>query len=137
MKPPAMHERRTLQHFPGVLVELALSIVVGAVAGLGAVGFRLLIDQVHDIFFDRGASLLAFMGHYYIILLPAIGGLLLGPLIHFLAREARGNGVPQVMEAVSLRGGRIRPIVSLVKVVSASLCIGSGGSAGREGPIVP
>ena len=131
-----MHERRTLQHFPGVLIELALSIVVGAVAGLGAVGFRLLIDQVHDIFFDRGASLLAFMGHYYIILLPAIGGLLLGPLIHFLAREARGNGVPQVMEAVSLRGGRIRPIVSLVKVVSASLCIGSGGSAGREGPIV-
>jgi len=71
-----------------------------------------------------------------VILIPAAGGLLVGPLIYFFAREAKGHGVPEVMEAVTLKGGQIRPRVSVVKALASSLCIGSGGSAGREGPIV-
>jgi CIC family chloride channel protein len=67
---------------------------------------------------------------------PAAGGLLVGPLTYFLAREAKGHGVPEVMEAVALRGGRIRPIVAVVKSIASALCIGTGGSVGREGPIV-
>ncbi|MFC1910931.1 chloride channel protein, partial [Chloroflexota bacterium] len=66
----------------------------------------------------------------------AIGGLLVGALIYFLAREAKGHGVPEVIEAVALKGGRIRPRVSVVKALASSICIGSGGSVGREGPIV-
>jgi CIC family chloride channel protein len=65
-----------------------------------------------------------------------VGGLIYGPLIHFFAREARGHGVPEVMLAVAERGGRIRPQVAVVKSLASALCIGSGGSVGREGPIV-
>lgn len=84
--------------------------------------------------FGRTAPLSS--GPYYIILIPAVGGLFFGPLIYFFAREAKGHGVPEVMEAVAIRGGRIRPRVAVVKSLASALCIGSGGSVGREGPIV-
>ncbi len=67
---------------------------------------------------------------------PVIAGLLYGPLIQRFAPEARGHGVPEVMLAVAENGGRIRPQVSLVKALASALCIGGGGSVGREGPIV-
>ncbi|MFQ6030366.1 MAG: chloride channel protein, partial [Dehalococcoidia bacterium] len=76
------------------------------------------------------------MGRYAVILLPAIGGIVVGLLIHFFAREAKGHGVPEVMLAVSRNGGRIRGRVSIVKALASSICISSGGSVGREGPIV-
>jgi CIC family chloride channel protein len=115
---------------------LGLAVVVGIVAGLGAVVFRWLIRSFQTLFFDGGGQVLAFLGQYYVVLIPVAGGLLVGPLIFFLAREARGHGVPEVMEAVAVRGGRIRPRVAVVKALASSLCIGSGGSVGREGPIV-
>jgi CIC family chloride channel protein len=118
------------------VIGLILAVVVGLVAGLGAVVFRWLIQSFQALFFDGGGALLGFLGGYYVILVPAAGGLLVGPLIYYFAREARGHGVPEVMEAVALRGGRIRPRVALVKIMASSICIGSGGSAGREGPIV-
>ena len=65
-----------------------------------------------------------------------IAGAVYGPLVHRFAPEARGHGVPEVMYAVSHRGGRIAPQVSLVKALASALCIGGGGSVGREGPIV-
>jgi CIC family chloride channel protein len=119
-----------------VVTGLTLAIIVGAVAGLGAVGFRWLIGSVQTLFFSNGDKYLGFMGPYYIILLPAVGGLIVGLLVRYGAREAKGHGVPEVMEAAALRGGRIRPRVSLVKALASSVCIGSGGSVGREGPIV-
>ena len=67
---------------------------------------------------------------------PVAGGLLYGPLIYRFAREARGHGVPEVMNAVASQGGKIRPQVSVVKALASALCIGFGGSVGREGPIV-
>ncbi|MCH7667448.1 MAG: chloride channel protein, partial [Acidobacteria bacterium] len=77
------------------------------------------------------------LGWARLLLVPAVGGLIVGPLVYFWAREARGHGVPEVMEAVALRGGRIRPRVALVKALASGVCIGgSGGSVGREGPIV-
>jgi CIC family chloride channel protein len=71
-----------------------------------------------------------------VVLVPALGGLVYGPLVDRFAREARGHGVPEVMLAVAERGGRIRPRVALVKALASAFCIGSGGSVGREGPIV-
>jgi CIC family chloride channel protein len=108
---------------------------VGLIAGLGAVGFRWLIKGVQWLFFNRGAVAFDFLGDNYVILLPAIGGLFVGLLVYFLAREAKGHGVPEVMEAVNLRGGRIRPRVAFIKALASSISIGSGGSVGREGPI--
>ena len=85
-----------------------MAVIIGLVAGLGAVAFRWLIINFQSLFFDGGKQLLSFLGNYYIIIIPVVGGLLIGPLIYFFAREAKGHGVPEVMEAVALRGGRIR-----------------------------
>ena len=118
-------------------VLVASGFAVGIGAGLGAVLFRYLIQFFNFIFFDVVEPALenAF-GSAAVIFIPALGGLIFGPLIYFFAREAKGHGVPEVMNAVALRGGRIRPIVAVVKSLASALCIGSGGSVGREGPIV-
>ncbi len=65
-----------------------------------------------------------------------VAGLAVGVIIARFASEAKGHGVPEVMEAVAMRGGRIRARVAAAKVVASALTIGTGGSAGREGPIV-
>lgn len=113
-----------------------LSILVGIIAGLGAVFFRWLIKSFNFGFFSMGSEIFDFLGRFYIILPPAIGGLLVGFIVYFFAKEAQGEGPSEVMEAVAVRRGRIRPRVSLVKLLASSICIGSGGSVGREGPIV-
>jgi CIC family chloride channel protein len=85
----------------------------------------------------HAASLhLPFLGIWFVLIVPVVAGLLYGPLIHRFAREARGHGVPEVMLAVAENGGRIRPPVTIVKALASALCIGGGGSVGREGPIV-
>jgi len=113
-----------------------LAAVVGIIAGFGAVVFWKLIEIFSWFFFKGGAVALAPLGDYYVILVPAVGGLLFGPIIHFVSREAKGEGPPEVMEAVAVKGGWIRKRVMPLKVLVSSLCIGSGGSVGREGPIV-
>ena len=124
---------------------VVMALVVGAGAGLGAAGFRELIYFVtwlatgHDQFGQQGhaASLhLAFLGIWFVLVVPVVGGLLYGPLIQRFAREARGHGVPEVMLAVAENGGRIRPPVTIVKALASAITIGTGGSVGREGPIV-
>lgn len=121
---------------PERVVVVITALVVGVGAGLGAVAFRWLIDSITKLSFIAIPSALGFLGRYYIVVVPAIGGLIVGPLTYFFAREAKGHGVPEVMEAVALRGGRIRPVVGVVKALASAICIGTGGSVGREGPIV-
>lgn len=116
-------------------VMVAMALLVGLAAGVGALVLIRLIEGLQALF-QRGQALLTRRTPLGAVLIPAFGGLLAGPLIHYLAREAKGHGVPEVMQALILRGGRIRPIVALVKAVASALCISSGGSAGREGPIV-
>ena len=122
-----------------------LALLVGVGAGLGAVAFRYLVyfftwlATGHDEFGQAGyvgSSHLPWLGLGFFVVIPAIGGLLYGPLIYNWAREARGHGVPEVMVAVADNGGRIRWQVAVVKSLASALCIGSGGSVGREGPIV-
>ena len=118
---------------------IALAIAVGLLTGLGAVLFRWLILSSRDLFFGSlplATSLFGFPRHWFIPLIPMIGGILVGPIVFKFSTEARGHGVPEVMSAVALQGGVIRPRVSLAKSVASAICIGSGGSAGREGPIV-
>jgi len=115
---------------------IILSVVVGVLTGLGSVGFIYALEAVAT--FARGpvAGLLSRFGSAQLVLLPAIGGLLVGPIVHRFAREAKGHGVPEVMTALALHGGRIRKRVVTVKVIASSLTIGFGGVAGREGPMV-
>ena len=121
---------------PETVVLMGTALLVGLGAGLGAIIFRWLIGAVHDLFFEALPAALPFLGDWVLVIAPAVGGLVVGPLIYFFAREAKGHGVPEVMEAVALRGGRIRPIVVVIKSLASSISIGSGGSVGREGPIV-
>ena len=125
------------------LVVLALA--VGAGAGAGAVVFRYLILWCTVLFTgypDYGGAggqrhaFLPQIGQWFVILAPVLGGLAYGPLIDRYAREARGHGVPEVMAAVFERGGRIRARVAAIKSLASAICIGAGGSVGREGPIV-
>ena len=120
----------------GEALLLGLALLVGLGAGVGAIIFRWLIDTVGHFSFEWLPRMTEGWGPAYVVIAPTIGGLLVGPLIYYFAREAKGHGVPEVMEAVALRGGRIRPIVALVKSLASSLSIGTGGSVGREGPIV-
>jgi len=120
-------------------VLIILSVVVGVGGGFGAVIFRWLIGFFHTLFFDYGTLLFSQITAHPKLLIPLIpmaGGLLVAPITYRLAKEARGHGVPEVMLAVALRGGIIRPLIALAKSIASSICIGSGGSAGREGPIV-
>jgi CIC family chloride channel protein len=118
------------------VVLIVTALIVGIGAGLGAVIFRYLINGVEWIGYDWFPRVTEGWGKAYVIIIPVIGGMLVGPLVYFFAREAKGHGVPEVMEAVALKGGRIRPRVAIVKSLASALSIGSGGSVGREGPIV-
>jgi len=112
---------------------------IGLLGGLGAVLFRLMIRAVQRVAWGEGefgVALVKAHPWWWIVLAPAIGGLLVGLMVRYLAREAKGHGVPEVMEAVILRGGNIRARLVAVKSLASAICIGTGGSVGREGPIV-
>jgi len=119
-------------------IILILSLIIGIFTGLFAILFRYLIHETQVLLRLLSGALLGSgpairLGPLLGLTLAALG---VGPLIHFFAKEAKGHGVPEVMAAVALSGGRIRRRVALAKAVASALCIGSGGSAGREGPIV-
>ena len=119
-----------------------LCVIVGAVAGLGATLFSYLIDLFHNLFFSGTLSISHERGGIispwgpFIIIVPAIGMALSRFITAKWAPEAKGHGVPEVMVAVTQRQGKIRPVVALVKSLASAITIGSGGSAGKEGPIV-
>lgn len=123
---------------------LATALVVGVLAGIGAILFRWILVQATAVFFVWLPAQLAQLpaafswlgSHGYILLAPILGALPAGWMIARYAGEAKGHGVPEVMEAVALHGGRIRPVVPVIKYFASALTIGSGGSAGAEGPIV-
>lgn len=114
-----------------------LACLIGALTGLGSVGFSKLIEWSHGLCYggDHGAGI--YQGQWYwLVVLPSVGALLVGIITYYFAREAKGHGVPEVMDAIARRHGAIRPRVALAKAVASALTIGSGGSAGTEGPII-
>lgn len=111
-----------------------LAVGVGLTCGLASVFLVTMIELINDLFY-RGLKA-SDPQPLWVIFIPALGGLLVGPLIAKISPETKGHGVPEVILAVAKNEGRIRPRVALTKVLASSLTIGSGGSAGREGPIV-
>ena len=135
------------KRFPRVarLFRLSLlAIVVGVVTGFGAVAFRALIGLFHNVAFLKlfsfayDANLFTPPSPWgpFVILVPVIGGLIVTFLIVTFAPEARGHGVPEVMDAIYYKEGAIRPIVALIKSLASALSIGTGAAVGREGPII-
>jgi CIC family chloride channel protein len=127
------------------LTQLSLlALGLGVITGLGAVLFRDLIGLVHNLLFAGQAAV-----HYnaniftapapwgpLVTLVPVLGAVLVTFLVTNFAPEAKGHGVPEVMDAIYYRGGVIRPVVALVKSLASAIAIGSGSSVGREGPII-
>lgn len=115
---------------------LLAAILVGIGGGYGAVAFRYLILGEQELAFGKIAPALRFLGHAQVVPVLILGGVLTTLIVNRFAREAKGHGVPEVMAAVALEGGVMRPRVIAVKSVASATCIGFGGSCGREGPIV-
>jgi CIC family chloride channel protein len=116
-----------------------LAAAVGIVAGFGAIGFRYLLEFIQAVAYGAPGNMMEAVASnpwYIRILAPSIGGLIVGPLVYFFAREAKGHGVPEVMEAVALKLGVIRKRVVFIKSLVSAISISTGGSVGREGPIV-
>ncbi len=113
---------------------LVLSILIGVATGIGAHLFYKLLEISSEHTFSEGG--LFHVGAYMLVLVPMLGALACGFITAHFAAEAKGHGVPEVMDATYRKGGVIRPRVSLAKAVASALTIGSGGSAGTEGPIV-
>ena len=117
-----------------------LAIFIGLITGYGALGLRYLIHLIqvlatgHNMLYTL--DMVASLPWYQKLLMPIIGGLLVGPIVTFFSKEVKGHGVPEVIESIILRNGMIRPRVVFAKIIASSICIGSGGSSGREGPIV-
>ncbi len=121
-----------------------LALAVGVITGLGAVLFRGLISLVHNALFLGEFSAVYNSSLFtptdpwgpFVILVPVIGGIGVTWIVSNFAPEAKGHGVPEVMDAIYYKGGVIRPVVALVKSIASALAIGSGAAVGREGPII-
>jgi len=117
---------------------LFLASIIGVLTGFGAYFLNLIVDSVHFVLYELvGADLFAkSTGNYLRVLFPAIGGLSVGLLTFYLSPEVKGHGIPGVMDSVANKGGYIRRRVAFLTSITSGLTIGSGGSAGKEGPIV-
>ncbi len=127
-----------------LLAMCLIALTTGIVTGIGAWLFRLLIGGMHNVFFlrklssdyDANAHTPDNPWGVAIIAVPVIGSVGVVWLVKTFAPEAKGHGVPEVVDAIHYNQGRIRGSVALVKSLASAICIGSGGSVGREGPIV-
>jgi chloride channel protein, CIC family len=127
------------------LFQLSLvAVLVGVITGFGAVAFRALIAFIHNLlflgqfsfFYDANTHTPASPWGIFVILVPVVGAVLVTLLVTKFAPEARGHGVPEVMDAIYYSEGRIRPVVAAVKSLASAIAIGSGSAVGREGPII-
>lgn len=136
---PAAEERRV-----SLLTLCGLALVIGIMTGLGAVVFRALIAMVHNLsyngtlsfFYDANVSDGPSRFGDLVLFSPIIGGLIVVFLVRRFAPEAKGHGVPEVMDAVFYKRGNIRGTVAVVKALASAISIGSGAAVGREGPII-
>jgi len=139
-----MSDTATAERSVNLFVLSIIAVFVGVVTGFGAVFFRAFIAVVHNVSF-LGRFSLVYDANVYtppspwgalVIFVPVIGGMAVVFLVRTFAPEARGHGVPEVMDAIFYKEGRIRPVVAAVKSLASALSIGSGSAVGREGPII-
>jgi CIC family chloride channel protein len=136
---PASEERRV-----SLLTLCGLALVIGVMTGLGAVAFRGLIALVHNLSYNGtfsfvyDANLSEGPSRFgdLVLFAPIVGGLIVVYLVKRFAPEAKGHGVPEVMDAIFYKRGNIRGTVALIKALASAISIGSGAAVGREGPII-
>ena len=140
MQSHAIDEAQPLKNIHMVFIGAC----VGILGGIGAIIFRGLINIIHNLFFT---GQLSFVFDVYqhtppvafglaIILIPMIGAIMVTYLAENFSADAKGHGVPETMYAIYYKHGKIRPAVALIKALASAITIGTGGSVGREGPII-
>lgn len=138
--PPARDGERRIN----LLILCGLALIVGIMTGFGAVALRALIGLFHNllyngtfsIWYDANISEGPSRFGNWVLLSPILGGLVVVFLVQRFAPEAKGHGVPEVMDAVFYKHGNIRGRVAIIKSLASALSIGSGAAVGREGPII-
>ena len=128
----------------GLLPMSLLGFAVGLVGGFGAFVFRELIGFVHNVMFLKTFAFTYDANVFtppspwgaLVILVPVVGAIVVTFLVANFAPEAKGHGVPEVMDAIYYNGGVIRPVVAVVKSLASAIAIGTGSAVGREGPII-
>jgi H+/Cl- antiporter ClcA/CBS domain-containing protein len=124
-----------------VLPISGIAMVIGVVSAYVALFLLRLIGLCTNLFFYGRwrTDLVSPAGHhlgYFVVLIPVIGGLIVGLMARFGSDRIRGHGIPEAIEAILLRGAKVEPKVAILKPVSAAIAIGSGGPFGAEGPII-
>ncbi|MCK5230740.1 MAG: chloride channel protein, partial [Desulfobulbaceae bacterium] len=104
---------------------MIMAIIVGGCTGIAAVLFIRLIGFIQHISYSGSETLFPFLGRFWFVIIPVLGALIVGPIITKFAIEAKGHGVPEVMQALILRGGRIRARVAAAKIAASAICIGT------------
>lgn len=119
--------------------------ITGLLAGLGAIIFHEAIDFIEHTFFHAPGVLFGseslldnktFVVSLILILIPAVGGLLVGLISYFFEKGEKGEGIPNVITAIATKGGVIKGAIAVKKIIGSALSIGTGGAGGKEGPIV-
>src|SRR5579859_7273703 len=118
-----------------------LAAAIGLIAGLVAYILYKLIGLFTNLFFFHqwSTTFRSVGGHHlgaWVILIPVIGGLVVGVMAKYGSEKIKGHGIPEAMEAVLINRSRIEPKVALLKPISAAIAIGTGGPFGAEGPII-
>jgi CIC family chloride channel protein len=140
-KPPARVALRDFTTDRRVLLLAAMAIVIGAASAFIAYALLWLIAVITNLaFFGRFSSTLTppSQNHLgaWILVVPVIGGLIVGLMARYGSEKIRGHGIPEAMEAILIGGSRMEPKVAVFKPVSSAIAIGTGGPFGAEGPII-
>jgi CIC family chloride channel protein len=124
-----------------VLPLSAIAVGIGGLSSVVALALLHLIGFFTNLFFFQRLSteMVSPAGHHlgpFVVLVPVLGALVIGVMARYGSDRIRGHGIPEAIEAILLKGGRVEPKVALLKPLSAAISIGSGGPFGAEGPII-
>ncbi len=124
-----------------VLPISGLAIIIGVFSAFVALALLRLIGIFTNLFFFQrwGTALVSPAGNklgWLEVFVPMIGGLVIGIMARYGSERIRGHGIPEAIEAILLKGGKIEPRVAILKPISSAISIGSGGPFGAEGPII-
>ena len=133
---------RVLRHRgPSALQFWFIALLVGIAAGFAAVGFRMSVEWLQETLYDASDVRLLYsyasdLAWYWIVIIPVIGGLVTGWVLHLFTPDGRARSVAEVIEGAALHDGRVEKKAGLASAFASMVTLSTGGSTGREGPVV-
>jgi CIC family chloride channel protein len=126
---------------PRMLILSAAAFVIGLISAIVALILLKLIGLCTNLFFFQrwSTDMVSPAGNHLgllVVLVPVVGGLIVGLMARYGSERIRGHGIPEAIEAILINGSKVEPRVALLKPLSSAISIGSGGPFGAEGPII-